>query len=545
MMHLNIQTEAGAISLRQAVSVRANPLYFDRLRSTLDLAPTTMHPWDEGMLSMPGSQVMLRPPIHASLREMSAAKLRGGSRLSVPASATTYGHGSAATTRARGHGSAATTLAREHARGAAVGILPLPPRPETSSSPVRGLGTPSSPRPDTVPAFSTRGSRAMDDKLELHMDVQLRPEPPSREAQPSLPPFFQRPSSGAPAAAARPRSPFDVLAESDPRLSAASNVALPASPAAALASTLASPRHDTRRSTSRGGTRDERRAAALFLGRHDTLYALAHFEAGRASRQPADGRCGEAVERLTQELQWNRYRPPERALQLVSRKARVAKAKVEKAWCLEESCWKARAAWSDSGTFYDTEEVFEKAFSLDWSRALRSHGLAAYILRNDDGDSDSDEEEAEAAVEQVEPLAEREEVSGEGAIMSERERRRIERSLAHGEVVEVGNVLWTHHKSIYRTFDAYAGIGASVSSGCDHMSGNAFKLLVTDCKLYDGKHCKKTHVDQLFLLVNGREASKSSRGQAEQVDVSAIAGALGNAADVGSADDDTRSLSRC
>lgn len=70
-------------------------------------------------------------------------------------------------------------------------------------------------------------------------------------------------------------------------------------------------------------------------------------------------------------------------------------------------------AWSDSGSFLDTEETYKKAFALDWSRALRSHGLANYILKNDDGESeDDDDEEDDSGDEDQDAAAEIAEVRG-------------------------------------------------------------------------------------------------------------------------------------
>ena len=50
---------------------------------------------------------------------------------------------------------------------------------------------------------------------------------------------------------------------------------------------------------------------------------------------------------------------------------------------------------------------------------------------------------------------------------------------------------------------------------------------------------------QLFLMVNGREAQGASGRGANQLDISALGGSLGSAADGGSDDSDTRALSRC
>ncbi len=89
---------------------------------------------------------------------------------------------------------------------------------------------------------------------------------------------------------------------------------------------------------------------------------------------------------------WNRYCAPTQLVEVVRVEAK-AKVQQRKQWRIEDSCWRKRSAWADSGSFLDTEETYRKAFRLDWARALRSHGLAAYICKHDDGESDEEEEQ--------------------------------------------------------------------------------------------------------------------------------------------------------
>ena len=172
----------------------------------------------------------------------------------------------------------------------------------------------------------------------------------------------------------------------------------------------------------------------------------------------------------------HRYVKPERLAQVVvysagGRRKRDEPAKKE--WRLEESAWKARAAWSDSGTFLDTEETYRKAFALDWSRALRSHGLAAYILKHGSGES-KDEEKAERRSEMEAGESTADDEAGNGArddalldeLLAERRRVKAEEAAARkisqsSEIAEIGEVLWKHHATIYRTFDAYSIISAT------------------------------------------------------------------------------------
>ena len=172
----------------------------------------------------------------------------------------------------------------------------------------------------------------------------------------------------------------------------------------------------------------------------------------------------------------HRYVRPEHLAQVVvysagGRRKRDEPAKKE--WKLEESAWKARAAWADSGSFLDTEETYRKAFALDWSRALRSHGLAAYILKHGSGES-KDEEKAERRSEMEAGEGAADDEAGNGArddalldeLLAERRRVKAEEAAARkisqsSEIAEIGEVLWKHHATIYRTFDAYSIISAT------------------------------------------------------------------------------------
>ena len=56
-------------------------------------------------------------------------------------------------------------------------------------------------------------------------------------------------------------------------------------------------------------------------------------------------------------IQRNRYLEPHE-LQVIVRHEVRRKQVVVKQWCLEESIWQKRSAWSDSGTFLDTVEMY-------------------------------------------------------------------------------------------------------------------------------------------------------------------------------------------
>jgi hypothetical protein len=194
-------------------------------------------------------------------------------------------------------------------------------------------------------------------------------------------------------------------------------------------------------------------------------------------REPRLCDCECLTDRLSRR---HRYVMPEHLAQVVVYSAggrRKRDEPVKKEWRLEESAWKARAAWSDSGSFLDTEETYRKAFALDWSRALRSHGLAAYILKHGSGES-KDEEKAERRSEMEAGkgavMGAADDEAGNGArddalldeLLAERRRVKAEEAAARNisqssEIAEIGEVLWKHHATIYRTFDAYSIISAT------------------------------------------------------------------------------------
>lgn len=157
-----------------------------------------------------------------------------------------------------------------------------------------------------------------------------------------------------------------------------------------------------------------------------------------------------------EELKRHRFqRPPEEAKAAATKTGRHIGPKAQDAsvWKLQDSIWKDRPKWSDSKSFHDTPEMWERAFSLDWSRALRSHKLASFIMRHDDGDSDDEDDDHQNDV--------------ADAVCATRG------ADEDTEIVEVGSALWKHHLLLYRTFDAYASL--DTKSGISGITYNAYK----------------------------------------------------------------------
>jgi len=126
---------------------------------------------------------------------------------------------------------------------------------------------------------------------------------------------------------------------------------------------------------------------------------------------------------------------------------------------LRATLWAPRCTWCDSKVFYDTDDVKQKRFSLDWQAALDQLGLAKIILRADtDGDG----------------LAE--------------------------EVEEVGAVLWESAERIFLIFSYYSALGDDIFG----LSLNEWTQFVDDHKINNkkSKFCKKADLDRLFIQID-------------------------------------------
>ena len=196
----------------------------------------------------------------------------------------------------------------------------------------------------------------------------------------------------------------------------------------------------------------------------------------------------DAYYRGLNEVRRNRYvaytklEPPREPIKVQQKVARPPILD-KKIWRLAESIWKKRPSWADSGSFYDDEAVYDKTFSLDWSRALRTHKLAEFILKIDDGDGEDSGDD--------------EDLDGDG--------------IADSEIVEVGNALWKHHLLLYSIFDCFASLDAK--NGVSSVTYNAFKFFVQDSSLDvpGSKFCDSAHYDQLFIMINSPAPTGGSR----------------------------------
>lgn len=146
----------------------------------------------------------------------------------------------------------------------------------------------------------------------------------------------------------------------------------------------------------------------------------------------------------------------------------------------QQGMWKQRASWSDSRSLYDTVETHQRAFSVDWERALKSFNLIQHILRNCYGRLHEDP----------------------GAW----------KDIDDDRIIAVGDVLRDYLPLIYGTFDVYC------SESYDDilcMNHNAFSLFVEQCELcIEGSGAgDSVHYDELF-----RSMSDTSRCEGEAED---------------------------
>ena len=263
------------------------------------------------------------------------------------------------------------------------------------------------------------------------------------------------------------------------------------------------------------------------------------------------------------------------------------------------SVWNLRDTWADSKDWYDTPEVVERAFALDWSRALRTHKLASFIVKNDDGESDEDEEAAAPDARASSAAT----GSGDGAVASDGDGAGdgAGDGTGDGEVAsdgagdgavqategvdggttsgaanstssgagggtssgtvggaaggagsgagltileEVAEVLVRNAPLIYRTFDIYASSDSKLA--LTEIGYNAFKLFVQDCSLDvpGSAYCDSAHYDQLFIKINSVAASGGRKLKGDIEVTAELVGRYGMATDIAGRNEDKRALSR-
>ena len=92
-------------------------------------------------------------------------------------------------------------------------------------------------------------------------------------------------------------------------------------------------------------------------------------------------------------------------------------------WRLETSCWAERAKSGNSKDFFETSDALRRMFDIDWGIAARAHELSWYIVKCQNDPSTW---------------------------------RDLDRDNAFGEVEEVREALWQHHRLVYGAYDYYS-----------------------------------------------------------------------------------------
>jgi hypothetical protein len=133
------------------------------------------------------------------------------------------------------------------------------------------------------------------------------------------------------------------------------------------------------------------------------------------------------------------------------------------AWHIDRSIWRPRRRTADSRTYWDSPEVYERAFELDWARCsvMRFRRMLGV---GDDAEGDS--------------------------------------------VLEsVKRVLKAHVETIYAAFRYYSSLDQSHDGY--QVGLNSFTMFVTDCRIADkdSNYCRLKDLDMLFILANFEDRS--------------------------------------
>jgi hypothetical protein len=125
----------------------------------------------------------------------------------------------------------------------------------------------------------------------------------------------------------------------------------------------------------------------------------------------------------------------------------------------KESIWAPRMKWADSRDIYDTEEVEQGRFNVDWQRAMTL------------------------------PL-------GLG-----------KKSMTEVELQKLKAVLWENHTMLWQLFSFYASVQMEVS----YLTLNAWSQLVDECRLTDSRSefAKRSDMDTIFIGVDTSAARAS------------------------------------
>jgi hypothetical protein len=121
------------------------------------------------------------------------------------------------------------------------------------------------------------------------------------------------------------------------------------------------------------------------------------------------------------DLRRNRYFLREQLEQAQAIRAR--RRRKRHLWRLETSCWAERKRSGNSLDFFETTDAMRSMFDTDWAIAAKAHELSWHIVKCQNAPTTW---------------------------------RDLDRSNAEGEVGEVRDALWAHHRLLYAAYDYYS-----------------------------------------------------------------------------------------
>ena len=214
-------------------------------------------------------------------------------------------------------------------------------------------------------------------------------------------------------------------------------------------------------------------AADSFDTRHVKRLARAEaINVSVKSTEPPWSRKALALRKEVFEVATNRYVEPYKRPVVIQRKAsprpvKVVKVVEEEKFDLPTSIWGPRALWCDAKDFYDTVEIKQRRFEIDWHCAIEQLGLVKVILRHDDGDDGAADDDGNGIPDEVE---------------------------------EVGAALWECYDVVFMLYQYFSAVGADISG----ISFNAWCMFVDEAKLASkrSQFCTRGHFDMLFIKID-------------------------------------------
>ena len=130
-----------------------------------------------------------------------------------------------------------------------------------------------------------------------------------------------------------------------------------------------------------------RTAVASYDHRHRQAAAAVRKQLVAQMASPADSSIARTTAQLALSMRRNRFVEPKAIMEanVGSRAARTFRRHRQSflpgcGWRIDDSCWKERKA--EVGEFFETRELIDSLFQLDWHAAAQAHGLGRLIVAN-------------------------------------------------------------------------------------------------------------------------------------------------------------------